>query len=335
MLKKALAVLTVGCVALAMAGSATAAAVGIATLISNPPDTLFEGPEAALDAPWQSWQISLETDAGELIGGVDVKINGELHQRWVDDDFGGTPDDPTPNAPTPDNPRGDSQLTAVAGALFGRGPSEDNSMSGSPLPSTAQLGYGVGTFLDGAWGIQDATETADLALIVVPADSRPNLDIQVRVANPSGDIFSELTCSDFGDLCGGGGGDDPPIIGDLGPLTTSVLGETVSGMVDVDDGGAVDALDFDDIANPDYTPGFGAINPDIVFSNQPTLGLDGSFEWNTTGAKPGTYEWGITGTNGDGSDGGLVTVEVTVPEPATFALCGLALVGLVGLRRRS
>src|SRR5688500_3045530 len=81
------------------ASGALAAIMAVATPVANPPGTAFTAPDAGLGAPWRSYQLSLQATAGELVGAVDVTINGPLHQRWgPDNDFNGE-GDPTPNGP--------------------------------------------------------------------------------------------------------------------------------------------------------------------------------------------------------------------------------------------
>jgi hypothetical protein len=66
------------------------------------------------------------------------------------------------------------------------------------------------------------------------------------------------------------------------------------------------------------------------------LGADGAFQWHVGGAaRPGTYVWDATITNSIGADTTRFTVELLVPEPATMSLIGLAMIGLIGLRKRS
>jgi hypothetical protein len=111
----------VSLIVLAIAACANAALVGSATLVKQPPGTTFNAPDAALPAPWVSYQLGLATTAGEFIGAVDVTINGNvLHQRWSDSDLTGVTV-PSPNG-APANGRGDSHLTAPAGSPFGAGP---------------------------------------------------------------------------------------------------------------------------------------------------------------------------------------------------------------------
>ena len=221
--------------------------IGTATLVKDPANGIpFSSPEAALGGPWVSYAIGLQTTAGELIGGIDVTITGQLHQRWIpgEDDFGNPIDQPTPNSPNATN--GDSHLRAAAGALFAIVPEEDNSLTGSPLANTPTATYGVGSYLRGAWGILDAATTANVAYICIPCGSIPSTQINITVASPTGDILDVISSSDFALSP-----TQPPaelMVGDLGPLVGDLrinppdTPTIVSGTLPVSDeyGGAVD-----------------------------------------------------------------------------------------------
>lgn len=58
------------------------------------------------------------------------------------------------------------------------------------------------------------------------------------------------------------------------------------------------------------------------------------FNWNTIGSPLGTYKWTFTATNNFGFDNGSITVNITVPEPATCSLLALSLAGCLALIRR-
>lgn len=306
---------------------AQAAIMGVTTLVREPAGIPFASPDAALGAPWVGYTLGLQATAGELIGGIDVSISGQLHQRWTfDEDLGEFV--ATGNSQNFSN--GDSHLRAVTGALFGAGPTEDNPGTGSPLASTASALYGVGTTLSGAWGITNAATTANVAYIVVPKGSEPTLDIRASIANPSGDIIGTLTSIDFGF---GQPVNLPPVVGDLGPLVgdQSLNGPNVPTIVS----GTLPAADDGGVANLswmfDGAP-TGPAAPLTAPSLDPATGL---FSWDVNGQKGGLYTFTIKATDAGGlSDNGVLSVQVIVPEPATVCLIGLALVGFAGFRRK-
>ena len=67
-----------------------------------------------------------------------------------------------------------------------------------------------------------------------------------------------------------------------------------------------------------------------------TLGADGKFSWDPTGYKQGAHLFNATVMDeaGNSVNGLALTVNFTVPEPATLSLFGLAAIGLVGFARR-
>jgi hypothetical protein len=175
-------------------GSASAGVIPTLTLIKDPGNGVpFTAPDAALGSPWVSYAIGLQSTAGELIGGIDFEITGPLHQRWTYDEDSETY---VPTANSANQSNGDSHVRAPSGALFGFGPTEDNSGVGSPLADTATSNYGLGSYLKGSWGITNATTTASVAYIVVPKDQTGVINFRATVANPAGDIIARLsTCS--------------------------------------------------------------------------------------------------------------------------------------------
>jgi PEP-CTERM motif len=65
----------------------------------------------------------------------------------------------------------------------------------------------------------------------------------------------------------------------------------------------------------------------------PVLNADGSFSWNSANSVRGLYKFDATVSDFLGSAVAHLTVNL-VPEPATMSLIGLAMIGLVGIRRR-
>jgi hypothetical protein len=69
--------------------------------------------------------------------------------------------------------------------------------------------------------------------------------------------------------------------------------------------------------------------------NAPTIDANGKVSWLADGSTAGKYTINVKATDaGDLMGTASVMVDLKVPEPTTFVLCGLALVGLVGFTRR-
>lgn len=310
-------------VAVTLSAAAQAAIMGTTTLQREPAALPFGSPDAALAAPWVSYTLGLQGDAGEVIAAVDVSISGQLHQRWTFDEDLGT-FNPTPNNNV-NITNGDSKLRAVTGAIFGAGPFEDNPGTGSPLPDTATADYGVGTTLSGAWGIPVANQGSqvNLAYIVIPKGSEVNTDIRVKIAGQDGGILAELLSDafpGFGEVVT----NNPPIVDDKAVEYTSVHPSTIVSetLALSDPDGPPGTWSLDSFTSPNGQPA----------SVDPTTGL---FTWLGNGTPEGVYNAVLKYTDGGGlSDTGTLAITWHIPEPSSFALLGLALVGFAGCRRK-
>lgn len=153
-----------------------------------------------------------------------------------------------------------------------------------------------------------------------------NIDVFVNVIGEGGSVIRA-------GLDGGVDPNEPPTVGDLGPLVGDMslndahVPTIVSGTLPAADDGGVENLGW---AFDGAPTGPGAP------VHAPTLDpLTGLFSWDVDGSMGGLYTFSILATDAGGlSDGGLLTVQVIVPEPATVCLVGLALVGFAGFRRK-
>jgi hypothetical protein len=330
-------------VAVVLSTSAFAGVIGTATLVANPPAVNFLTDTGYNSAPlsdqWVSYILGLQTDDGSNIASVDITLTGVFNQRWTINDEGTAP---TPSSNNKTN--ADTHLILPTSPVTAVAPNENNNQVGSfpPIaPDTDTRDYGIGTLLNGSWGYAtaDRATQVEFAYVVIPKGKEKELLFNVKAAtNPAQEPALVLldSCQDFfaASVCGGTV-DVIPTVADLLHNTTT-LGEVVN-LTPTDTAPGTPPVTFSALTGPTYTPGFGAPN------NAPGLGTatfswnpaTQAFQFNTLGATRGTYVWTGTASNTAGSDPFSLTVNVTqVPEPATFAMVGLALVGFVGVARR-
>lgn len=156
---------------------------------------------------WVSYSIGVQATAGEKISALAPNItavvgpNAGYHQRWNISEETGT--SPTPESGLVTN--GDSHLIRL-GSAVGAASTENNNQPGGPpsASDTSSQDYGVGSFLMGQWGFNQAEQDAQMgnvvrfAYLVVPRGFEPMIELSVGVGfndeagtpNPNGVIFT-------------------------------------------------------------------------------------------------------------------------------------------------
>ena len=302
--------------------------------------------------------VYAEATAGEMISAVgNLSITGNVHQVW--DNFFMTPtakaDNVVPSAGwnAEWTPYDTHTLLGAADRKgeFGSALTETNDgTTAITLPTNGPVGTitGFGDLVSG--------DPADPYLAIpsdaLQAQSRVNLAqvvttngtalFEVELGDTEGNPYRFLgdngfvICGDGGVQCGGGGGDTVP------PLITPIIAN-----VDLDDPASLAEVTNRQLMGMDETTAVA----DLVWSNlvydsgpgknnpaatDAMMDGDGVFNWNPSGWRMGAHLFNATLADeaGNTTTGLAITVNLIVPEPATFALCGLALVGLVGFTRR-
>lgn len=166
--------LVVGGVALSAAPAR--ASITVSWIPEGTPTSTSTGPLTG----WEGYVLRL-TSSNSNIASVDFggantgKISGPLAQRWTASNSDGVYDTPTPGFNNSNNTTNSANnvdthfLGTAANLVVGHALTEDATFpNGNPLTSTPDVGFGVGTFLSGAYGVNvGQSTTLDVAYVVV------------------------------------------------------------------------------------------------------------------------------------------------------------------------
>jgi hypothetical protein len=367
---KALKFALAGCLALVVTSSAVAGPVFL-NLVVNPGTTAGGGNTSSRSGAGTWHLYALDTVDGSLgihsygvtLTNITQVLNRSPLTGWDDADPDNGPyqagfsaartaNDTTPPVGAASNPVGGSQHLPGNQPIYIAGFGREASTWAAELPVGSTVNP-VGQ-IGASWGTNATAPSAHPWLFLaegnwlgganpLPGFGTSNVVLyqtidnenQTRTFVPSGSYqiqFNQLPPAD----------NTPPTIVDYvepNPIHASIPGSYSHQMtvIDPDAGDPPGSHTWSGLALQSYTPAFGGANPpNTPPPNAASLSGSGLFSWNTVGAARGTYVWTMAASDGDASDpSGTITLNVTqVPEPATFALVGLAMVGLVGVFRR-